>query len=241
MLFDSPIEFIGGVLIGNWSTIKSIIWFLPALFSLNLLYFFFEKSDKYIKYLIFGLSIITFIFASKVIVLHYNIPFGFDVGLYIFLLAYIVKYIYKHQEKFIGINLVLMIIAILVASISLFYYEPIKTHTEYHLRIDLAQFSVPITLIGYLSFILLNISILIVFLKIKEISLLTTVGNYSYPIFLFHSVILYKLPSLIKFDSLIINIIFLVSTFILSITLPIIGSKFIMRLSNNFKYIGMVK
>jgi peptidoglycan/LPS O-acetylase OafA/YrhL len=67
------------------------------------------------------------------------------------------------------------------------------------------------------------------------------IGKYSFPIFLIHLIVLYKLPLCIKFENTLLNYIFLIITFILSILVPIVISKSLMKISDNFKYIGLVK
>jgi len=226
---------------GNWGTLNSIIWFLPALFSLNLLFFIFNKVNNKAKMVFLVSSLSMFLFANQIVKFHYNIPFGLDVALYIFILAYIIQYIYKKKDKYININSYYLIGIILILSIILFLYEPIKTHSQWHGIIDLAQFSVATTTIGYTSFIFLNISIFILFLKINSIKIFEYIGIYSFPVFLLHLMVLYKLPSIVSFDSFGLSMIFLIVTLLLTFILPIIVSRILMKLSNKFKYIGMVK
>ena len=58
LLFENPLEFMRGVFMGNWESLNSIIWFLPALFTLNVLFYIFYKSNQGLKYLLFGLSLL---------------------------------------------------------------------------------------------------------------------------------------------------------------------------------------
>jgi len=226
---------------GNWSTLNSILWFLPALFSLNVLFFYFNKSNQKVKYIFLALSIFTFLFATQIVNYHYSIPFGLDIAGYIFLLAFLLKQVYSNKDRYININIFYLFVAIIISSGLLFYFEPLKTHSQWHAMVDLAQFSVATTMIGYISFLILNISIFILFLKLKSNNLLSTIGVYSFPIFLLHLIILYKISSFIKFDTVFINIIFLVFCFMFSILFPIVISKLLIKISEKFKYIGMVK
>lgn len=243
LLIENPLEFVGGVLMGNWESLNSIIWFLPALFTLNVLFYIFYKSNKILKYFLLGLSLIVFLFGDQIVHYHYKIPFGLDVAIYIFILAFIIQKIYKNQEKFLNINIsyVYMVLAICVSSYGLFEFEPLKTHTQYHSIIDLAQFSVATTFIGYLSFLLLNSSLFVFFLKIKSIKIFEILGKYSLPIFLLHLMVLYKLPNYIAFENSGAKISFLILTIGLSLVLPIVVSKSLMKISDKFKYIGMTK
>jgi len=226
---------------GNWSTLNSIIWFLPALFSLNLLFFIFYKSNQLVKYSLIILSIISFIFATQIVNYHYDIPFGFNVAVYLVLLTYLIQYIYNHKEKILKINYIYIFGALILSSMLLFLYEPTKTHTGWHNIIDLGQFSVATTILGYMSFLILNLSIFILFMKINSNKFLSLIGTYSFPIFLLHLIVLYKVSNFIKFNSSFLNIFFLIFCFALSILLPIIISKFLIKISEKFKYIGMTQ
>ncbi|TRX13403.1 acyltransferase family protein [Flavobacterium gawalongense] len=233
--------FFGKLFMGNWHSIESVLWFLPALFSLNVLVFLFYKGTGLFKSILFMGSLLTFVFANKIIVVHNLIPFGLDVALYIFLLTYFIRFTYENKNLIEKFNIPLLMIMTIISFLLLFQLEPIKTHTQWHSRVDLAQFSVPTTIVGYISFMILNISIFILFLKIKSNHMLAFIGTYSFPIFLMHLMILYRLPMLFKFDNLVSNLLFMVITFILSITVPIVVSRVLMRISDKFKYIGLVK
>ena len=241
LLLENPLEFMGGVSMGNWESLNSIIWFLPALFTLNVLFYIFYKSNSNSKYFLFGLSFIVFLFANKIVNYHSIIPFGLDVAMYIFTLAFIVQKIYQNQEKLSNVNYVYVFLAISVSSYGIFELEPLKTHTQYHAIIDLAQFSVATTFIGYLSFLLLNSSLFVLFLKIKSVKTFEILGKYSLPIFLLHLMVLYKLPNYVTFDNSLAKISFLFLAIGLSLVLPIVVSKSLMKISDKFKYIGMTK
>lgn len=241
MLLIAPRDFFTKLFMGNWASLESIFWFLPALFSLNVLFFLFYKGNKFVKIILFAISLLVFVFSNKIMLIHNAIPFGIDVALYILILTFFVKLVYENRNKLEKINMPLSILIIIISSLNLFYFEPIKMHTQWHSRIDLAQLSVPITILGYISFIILNVFIFLLFLKIKSNQLLSFVGTYSFPIFIMHLMILYKLPLLVKFDNIILNAFFMVLTFILSIILPIVFSKILMRISDKFKYLGLVK
>jgi fucose 4-O-acetylase-like acetyltransferase len=241
MFREDPDGFFTKLFMGNWASLESIFWFLPALFSLNVLVFLFYKENIFIKFILIISSLLLFVFSSKIMLMHSFIPFGVDVALYIFILTYLMRLLYENRNLIEKLSIPLLMIMILISSLLMFYFEPIKTHTQWYSRIDLAQFSVPITIVGYISFIILNLSIFLFFLKIKSNQILALVGTYSFPIFLMHLMILYKLPLLFKFDNNIYNLFFMVVTFILSIVVPIIFSKVLMKISEKFKYIGLVK
>jgi peptidoglycan/LPS O-acetylase OafA/YrhL len=202
MFFENTNVFFAKLFMGNWDSTKSIIWFLPALFSLNFLVFLFIKGSKVFKMILLIASILTFILSNQIVIIHNHIPFGIDVALYLFILTYFIKATYEHKDFIEKIKFPIIIIMILTSTFVIFTFEPLKTLSRFHARIDLAQFSVPVTIIGYISFIILSISIFIAFMKIKSNKILAFVGLYSFPIFLMHLTVLYKLPELIKFDNL---------------------------------------
>lgn len=241
LLIDDVLQFIINLFIGNWSSTKSIIWFLPSLFLLNLIVYYFKRSKSFYKNSLFVFSLVAFLLSTKIIEIHEFIPFGIDVALYMFVLTYFIGILYKKKYLFDKINSITIIIAIIFSSIMLFYFEPIKTFTKFHAIIDFAQFSVATTFIGYISFIVLNMSIFILFFKIPHISFLSLIGKYSFPIFLIHLMVLSKIPMQIEFENPFVNIFFLVIVVVLSIVFPVILSKSLMRISANFKYIGLVK
>jgi hypothetical protein len=73
------------------------------------------------------------------------------------------------------------------------------------------------------------------------IKALEIISIYLYPIFLIHLIFLYNLTKVYSFDSPSINIKFLIFSLFLSISIPIIISKMLMKISSKYKYIGMVK
>jgi fucose 4-O-acetylase-like acetyltransferase len=241
LLLSDPLRLLANVFWGNWSTLHSTLWFLPALFTLNMLVFLFYKSKNYTQYILLFLSLACFVCARQLMTVHAQIPFGIDIALYMLVLAYLTKTIYKHRETCKNISLWILLTAITLSTLALFYMEPVKTHTPFHAIIDLAQFSVPVTVPGYLAFLGLSCSVFILFLKLPPLHLLSVMGAYSFPIFLLHLKILYEVPKFIKSDSLAVNIVCLLLTFCLAIIAPVLLSKGLMRLSEKFKYIGMVK
>lgn len=241
MLITNPEIFLGKLLMGNWNSTESVIWFLPALFSLNFLVFLFYKGSYYLKVFVFIVSILAFVFSKEIMIEHDIIPFGLDLAVYIFILTYLIKLLYENINMIDKFNILSLVIIILISSLLLFYFEPLKTVTHFYARVDLAQFFVPTTIIGYVFFLILNLSIFVLFFKIKSNKMLAFVGMYSFPVFLMHLIILYKLPTLIKFDNLSLRVLFMVIIFITSFIVPIIISKVLMKLSDKFKFIGLVK
>jgi hypothetical protein len=241
LLVDDFLQFIVNLFIGNWSSTESIIWFLPALFTLNVFVFFFKRSESSYKNILFVFSLLVFLLSTKIAKIHEFVPFGLDVALYMFILTFIIRVLYKKKYLFDKINLIAVIMALICSTIILFYFEPVKTFTKFHAIIDFAQFSVANTFIGYIGLIVLNISIFILAFKIPNFTVPSLVGKYSFPIFLTHLMVLYKLPMQIEFENPFVKIFSLVIVVVLSIALPMCLSILLMKISDNFKYIGFVK
>jgi len=232
------LQHIGNIFLGNWYGLESIIWFLPALFSLNFLIFLYYKYNYQVKTTLIFFSVVTFLFAKELSEQHNFIPFGLDVAVYLLPLVVFAKYIYNNKNT-LRLNNYILVMSFVIGTSLLLLFEPVKTHSNYHAIIDFAQFSVPYTVVGYISFIIVNLSIFFFFINNRSSKIFEYIGKYSYPIFLLHLIILYRFE--IKQENMYVNISFLLLAFILSIISPIILSKILMKISNRFKYIGMVK
>ena len=207
LLLENPLNFLSDLLMGNWTSLNSILWFLPALYSLNILFFIFERLKIKGRALMIILSVLAFIFSEEIMSIHQNVPFGFDVALYLFLLVFVIRLIYLNRLYFEQCHYLAIILLLTLSSVLLFYFEPIKTHTEYQSIIDLAQFSVPVTVFGYVSYTILSCTIFILFLRLKGNKILAYIGYYSFPIFLLHLIVIYKTSTLIQFDEIIYKVI----------------------------------
>jgi hypothetical protein len=241
MLINDPVNCLRKLLVGNWDSVESIIWFLPALFILNVLFFLFKKANRKLQGCILLLSICSFIWSGSVMQYHDKIPFGIDVAIYVFFLVFLIKLVYARQVMLVeNIGFILVVLMVLFSSIVLFLYEPVKTNGQWSAIIDLAQFFVASSFIGYISFLMLNIGILVLFLKLESNRVLQYIGKNSFPVFLLHLEILYRLPKYVSFESIGLKFLFLGAAFVGSVLLPILISKILMRTSEKFKYIGMV-
>lgn len=49
LILDNTNAFFSKLFLGNWNSTKSIIWFLPTLFSLNLLFFYLIYHQNHLK------------------------------------------------------------------------------------------------------------------------------------------------------------------------------------------------
>ncbi|MFA5995922.1 MAG: acyltransferase [Patescibacteria group bacterium] len=244
-----PLVTIKHLLYGNWINIVSILWFLPALFSVNIYYALYRKySHKKYVGIFFVLAGIIFLLAKSIAqTYHVMIPFGLDLAIYLFPYLFIIDTIYKHKHFFTKYNkwYALLLIPVGISAVRLIdYYEPMKDYTPYIARIDLAQFSVPFTVIGYGAMMLLSSAIVIFFLIINPVKILSYIGKYSMPIYLLHLVVMGKLIMIYNKVILLNNprlfLVVILISFSIIIISSIVISKLLTKLSKYAKYIGMV-
>lgn len=248
-LLSSPLPIIQNMLYGNWVHITSILWFLPALFSMNLYYGLYRKySHRPVGWLWFLPSIIMFIGAQAIAqTYHVLIPFGIDLAIYLFPYLFVMDKIYQHRQIFERLNRWWALVTLPVYAGSIFlinYFEPLKAYTPYVDRIDLAQFSVPFTVVGFVAMTLVSASIFIFFLMVKPSRVMAYIGKYSFPIYLLHLIIIIKLLIIYNQFTFTNPILFVVAIFIAMVL--IIGSaigisKLFVKISPYAKYIGMVE
>jgi len=247
------------ILWGDWSHIGSILWFLPLVFTCNILFSIFLKlkETKFYHKMLF--TIITaftleFIYVEKVAYWHVSgyIPYSLDLAVFLFpyflALWWSYSLISKYRSK---INLSYQVILFLL-SMPLAYaskllitkYEAVKTISPFHYRIDLAQFSVPYTVIGYLAMTGLSVAILMFFM-FGRIKVFEKIGQNSLPIYLLHYIVLGKLSRLLI--SVDINIVYLdewvklvlgISYFIAAFCIPMLLAHILRKVFTNVKYLG---
>lgn len=223
------------ILISNWQSIKNVLWFIPTLITLKIL-FYISNKKIIINILITILSIFTIYFHDLIQINRNTIPWGIEIAVYLYPLAYACKFIYEKNDglqKYID-NYKLIIIGIFILVSLLFYKRvPLNTVTKWHHRLDLAQFSVP-GFEGYFYLFLMMICIaLISKCKINK-NIICFIGIYSLPIFLIHLIIINKF-------SLANNAYIWIFYIIAVIFISIIISKITYIISNKFKYIGFIK
>lgn len=238
------------VLWGNWAHVTSILWFLPACFTVNIYFALYRKYSGTYWVAAFWLAwLVVFLYAERIAAVYHPLfPFGIDLTLYLFPLLVVIDYIYRHKQWFQKVSAwwALALLPIAYGCIRIIdIVEPIKTYTPFAYRIDLAQFTVPFTLPGLLAMLGLCSSITIFFLMAKPLGVLSTVGKYSLPIYLLHLTVIAKLAMVLNKTALWQNPKFFFMLMFLSIpviVLTAIGcSKLFSKLSPYAKYIGMVQ
>lgn len=245
-LRNSIIPIVKMILWGNWIHLQSILWFLPALFSSLLVWNLYKNkvNDVFTKTIFWSIYVIYFININTVAI-HYHvyIPYSLDLAVYLVPLFACANFVYKEHSN----NRILKEVGLLGASALIFLsihgitvFEHVKTFTEYHYRIDLAQLTVPLTIIGYLSMIFLSCSILLLFLRLPKFKWLSYIGRYSFFIFVLHLFFVKTFSIRHVSDNLnfncLLEVILNLSTCVI---VPIIISKVLMK--NWFRYIGAVE
>jgi fucose 4-O-acetylase-like acetyltransferase len=250
-LLFNPLLFSKNFLIGNY-THALILWFLPTLFSLGLILSLIEVKNKRLNLLLYATSTLTIINAHLIAkYFHEAIPMGIHVAFFLLPIIIICKSLYINlgdylksltsKRKFFFATAFLS--TYLLCSFLIAKTEAIKEYGKYRNKIDLAHFYVPETIVGYLSMLLICVSIMGIFLVYK-VQILTLIGKYSLPIYLLHGytwkagafIVSLYIPSL---DNIFRNIVAVV-VFLSGICIPILVSKILTKFSPKFCLIGFV-
>lgn len=235
---------IKSLIFGNWFYLQSILWFLPALFTSNILFSVYKFLIlKFNSKLIFStfliVSLLLIYFTENISKLHQSgtIPFGIEIFFYLFPIYYTIEYMYVNKMRF---NPFWNILIIILTYIFLIIFEPIKLNSGYAHRIDLAQFTVTSGFLMYLCFLVFLTSIFNLFINTQSIKILEIVGKYSFPIYFLHLIIYEKLYKIFpKSENYYLNNLATLIIIILTIFISIMISKFLIKISKKFKFIGM--
>lgn len=246
-LFADRIINLGNILMGNFHYLKSIIWFLPCLFTANILFSIYKNFKNSFTPIFITLFIISFFYSDRIAEIHEKgfIPFGIDIFIYFFPYFLSLIYVYQKKSLFKVKQYWIFLFPIILSAFLIFKFEPIKLHTDIHHQIDLAQFSVPTTIVGYFSMTLLSISILILFCNSPSNKILSIFGYYSMPIYFFHLTIMKYVKKL--YDAYIINqnsyssFLIYLACIIIILFLSILINNILFKISKYFKYFGIVQ
>jgi len=245
-LFADRIINLGNILMGNFHYLKSIIWFLPCLFTANILFSIYKNFKNSFTPIFITLFIISFIYSDRIAIIHEKgfIPFGIDIFIYFFPYFLSLFYVYQKKSLFIIKQYWIFLFPIILSAFLIFKFEPIKVHTDIHHQIDLAQFSVPTTIIGYFSMTLLSISILLLFCNAPALKALSIIGYYSMPIYFFHFTIMKYIKMLydtyLLHQNSISSFFIYLSCILIIILLSILVNNILFKISKQFKYFGIV-
>lgn len=244
-----PVEIGWNIIFGNWDHLLSILWFLPACFSVNIYYALYRKyQNRSWRWLFWFAWVTVFILIRSIAPLHAWIPFGVDLAVYLFPYLWMVDQIYQRRSwiQQQSIWYLLLLVPAYLASIRLIdYFEPIKQYSHYWTKIDLAQLNVPFTVPGLFGFMLLSAVICVAFLRLPPLPGLAKIGRYTLPIYLFHLMVLGKLALAFNQTQLFANpwvfCLAMLAVFPTTVFISIGVSKLLSKLSPYAKYIGMVE
>jgi hypothetical protein len=230
------IDVIKKVCIGSGFYLQNALWFLPTLFVSNILFAFLYKyrSNKIIIGIFLAAFCLLVFFSKTINPVHYIIPYGVDIVIYILPLVALVRYVYFKKNIFLRYNIAFSIAGIIISSALIWLLIPPINEAGVQIRLDLDSFIVPDNLLYYLFITALSVFIFLLFLKFNKRTVLSTVGQYTLPIFIFHTYPWFEyFRNLSPYAYLVINVLG-------SIILGIALSKLLMRISPKFKLIGMV-
>jgi fucose 4-O-acetylase-like acetyltransferase len=240
-----PWALLGDAAMGNYARVQSILWFLPALFTTNLLMALWRRDRGpwartcrgSLLLLVFG----AFACTQALVRWHAHIPFGLDVALYLFPFLWLLDQLWRRQTLAGPWLLPAAILALPLGGVLIQWFEPLKTHSAYARQIDFAQFSVPATLPGYLGMALMAGALMVLASRLPAPRWLAVVGRYSMPIFLLHYLLLYALTRSIGMagESRGLLLLFGVAVTALSIALAMGMAWFCSRLAPRLAFLGL--
>jgi fucose 4-O-acetylase-like acetyltransferase len=201
-LLEHPLALLGNAAMGNWSHLGSILWFLPALFTTNLLLALWRREQlagprrRVLANAAAGLlGAGAFVLAPRLAPWHGRIPFGVDVALFLLPFLWGMDLVWRHRTALAercGPWLVPAAMAALpLGGLALRTFESVKVHGGFARRVDFAQFSVPETLPGYVGLFLMGSALLILATRAPRLPWLASIGRYSMPIYLLHYPLLF--------------------------------------------------
>ena len=176
---------------GNWAHVQSILWFLPALFTANLLMAAWRRAPALARAGLLSAAAWAFLDASRLALWHDRIPFGLDSVLFLFPFLWVIDQAWRRRAAFTSGLLAAACLALPLGGLLVRTCEQVKTHSAYARRVDFAQFSVPVTLPGYLGMTLMGLALLVMAVRLPAPRWLAEVGRCSMPIFLLHYPLLY--------------------------------------------------
>lgn len=245
LLLSRPWALAWDAAMGNWAHLHSVLWFLPALFTANLLMAVWRREEPLTRIPLLVLVTGTCLGAGRVALRHEVIPFGLDVALFLLPFIWIIDQTWRHREQVLraaGAWLApAAVAAFLLGGALVRGCERIKTHSAFARRVDFAQFSVPETLPGYLGMTLMGVALVLLASRLRSPRWLASVGRCSMPIFLLHYPLLYILtrgiglagesrPALLAYSGTVIALI---------IAFSMLTASFLGRLSPRFALLGL--
>ena len=252
-LTNNPLESFRNILFGNWFHVRTILWFLPALFSANILMALWrrgrEAKPRYRPWITLLLAlpmVAAFAFAPWVAQSHDSIPFGIDIAIFLFPFIWTVERLWKNRAPlatFFGRAWVGMaLVAIPLGCALIYHFEKVKTRTIFHHRVDFAQFSVPESAMGYLGMFLMSAGLVILASWLQPPRWLALIGRASMPIYLFHLQVLFYFVRYISIcgESQVLLTLFGVLVITAVVAIILLATKIVLRIFPFLKVVGFV-
>lgn len=185
---DEPLTDLQRLAMGNWASVKTVIWFLPAMFSVSMVYGLLLKLPTKYSLIISGLLVLLSpLLISKLQPYHGLTPFGLDVAVLMAPLALLVIALSKRfysqltdNQRFaiLGFFVTLWIVCII--------YLPYVKVNGFSKQLDMAQLNLPhLAIVGSLCLtFMLGVSVL------RKKTFLVGLGQATMPIFALHMTVL---------------------------------------------------
>ena len=251
-LLEHPAGLLRDAAMGNWAHVPSILWFLPALFTTNLLLALGRRAlagGPRRRWAVHGAALLlgggAFVLAPRLAQVHDQIPFGADVALFLLPFLWGLGQVWRHRaalSKRCGPWLAPgALAALLLGGVAVRVCEAVKTHGGYARRVDFAQFSVPETLPGYLGMALMGAALVVLASRAPRLPWLAVIGRYSLPIYLLHYPLLYALtrPIGLAGENRVGLLLFGTGTTALVIALAMLASRVLTRLTPKAALLGL--
>lgn len=199
-LTQNPLGWLRMAAWGNFSSLQSIIWFLPALYLCNIAAAAIVKHEGSVGFglALSGVALLSIATAPWVASVRDLLPFGINLALMMLPFVFVLRLVERRREVLSYISRRACLIFTVGAAGCLFVLEPEKLTNPWRNKIDLAQYSIPSTPVNYLLWMMVALGVFL-FFRFRPISFLRFLGIYSMPIYLLHYEVIklaleYKLP-----------------------------------------------
>ena len=251
-LLRQPWGLLRDAAMGNWAHLQSVLWFLPALFSTNLLTALWRRTEVCRPWrrvagrtALLVPALAAFILAPVLARWHEAIPFGLDVAVFLLPFILVMDQVWRqHQRLAAAAGRALApaaLAALVLGGLCIQVWEPVKTHSAFARRVDFAQFSVPVTIPGYLGMVLMAAALVLLAGRLRPPRWLAAVGRRSMPVYLLHYPLLFALRRTLGLagESPASLLVFGLGLLALVIALATGIAQALIRISPRFAWIGL--
>jgi fucose 4-O-acetylase-like acetyltransferase len=234
-VLKNDLSFTSVLFFSNWHHLKNILWFLPALITFKIFYSLLLNNN--VKWIAFILGSLTIVFSDNILAYVEYIPWGIHVVLYMTPCILILRELYPKIDfisKYPPEKATIVLSFLFIVFLILFIFVESSTVNSFRNHfLDFAQFIVP-SVYGYFFLILMMFTIIALSKISIEKNLLSYIGKNTMPIYLFHFFFITQLSKFLNINNY-FNWLLLV---IFSVTLCLLISFFLKKVSMNFKYLG---